>query len=391
MALTLYAEENHWQTKALKAVARYAGVVVNVVTSFQTGDLQGLSPAGAVPTLVTEHGGLFQTNSIARYIARRSVHAPLYGETDFEHALVDGWLDWTREKVEVPAGILLPDPTQVDFYIMKDMVEKLIEDLKVINNHVGKHTWLVGRFMSIADVVAALTIAPIFTDLFGKNHIKPFNAILRWLKTVLDQPGVAAYYGPDFVLCKTSPIPTNPPKREKKEDEKIEVAPDVTYLGEIQTSFPLEDWKTKYANTKPTKPDATDFFWERYDPSSYCMYTFHYKFFTECTVQFKTSNLFGGFLQRSDGIKGMARMTCASMVILNRDGHFHIYGVWLFKGTEMPLPWTENIDDINYYEWEKVDHTNTDHRALVTDYWAWESDNDFGGRGAFVGGKTYGL
>jgi elongation factor 1-gamma len=307
--------------------------------------------------------------------------------------LVDGWLDWTREKVEIPSKLLLPVETLLatDFYVMKETVDTLIEDLKVINNHVGRHTWLVGRHMSIADVIAAFTIAPIFTDLLGKNHIKPFNSILRWLKTVLDQPGVAVYYGAEFVLCKQSPIPTTAPKRDKKEDEQVEIVPDVSYLFELASTLDINDWKTKYANTKPTRPEATNWFWEHYDPNGYCLYTFHYKFFNECTVRFKTSNLFGGFLQRSDGIKGMARATCASMVILSEGGLFHIYGVWLFKGTEMPAAWVQNTDDINYYDWERVDHNNAEHRALVDDYWSWESETNFGGRGTFEGGKTYGL
>jgi len=309
-------------------------------------------------------------------------------------------LDWTREKVEDPSHLLLPVETLLatNFHVMKATVELLIENLKVLNDHVAKHTWLVGRFFSIADVVAALTIAPLFTDLLGKNHIKPFGSLLRWLTTVLDQPGVGIYYGRKFELCKNTPIPVNAPKKVKKDknddeesDEKTEIAPDVAYLFDIQTTMDINAWKTKYANTNPTKPEATTWFWENYDPHGYCLYFFHYKFFAECTIKFKTNNLFGGFLQRSDAIKGMARASCASMVIVEKEGLFHIYGVWLFKGTEMPAPWVQNIDDINYYEWERVDHNNAEHRALVDDYWAQSSDTEFGGRGPQVGEKTYGL
>eukprot|EP01129_Flabellula_baltica_P006116 TRINITY_DN225_c0_g1_i1.p1 TRINITY_DN225_c0_g1~~TRINITY_DN225_c0_g1_i1.p1 ORF type:complete len:395 (-),score=101.28 TRINITY_DN225_c0_g1_i1:50-1234(-) len=394
MSYTLYGQLTSQEVKIILTVAHYAGIYITVEESISESELCAVSPTNSLPTLVTPEGAVSQTAAIVTYLASVGNGEPLHGETAFESALVDAWLDWTARKVGSAANVLLPVETMLgnDYYLVKNTVETVIEDLKVLNDHVAKNTFLVGRFISVADIVAAYAVAPFFTELFAKNQQKPFNNLFRWLNTVLAQPTVAVHYGAEFTLCKKSPIPTNPPKKAAGEEApKEDVVPDVSYLSAIESTMNLEEWKVKYANTDPTRPEAIDYFWSNYDPEGYCMYIFHYKYFEECTVQFKTNNLFGGFIQRTDGIKAMSRNSCASMCVLEKDERFHIWGVWIFKGDELPYPFTATIDDVNYYDWEKVDITNEEQRNLVSDFWAWESADNFGGRGNFVGGKTYGI
>jgi len=103
-----------------------------------------------------------------------------------------------------------------------------------------------------------------------------------------------------------------------------------------------------------------------------------------------TANKFGGYLQRTEEIKGLAKVSMASMCILEKEGLFHIYGVWLFRGPIIP-PELFTVDDTNYYTWDKVDVTNEDQKNLVSDYLSWESLNNWNGVGNFVGGKTFGV
>jgi len=151
----------------------------------------------------------------------------------------------------------------------------------------------------------------------------------------------------------------------------------------------MENWKRIYANTTPTRPEAIYWFWSNFDPAGYCMYNFTYKFPDECTVDFKTSNLFGGFLQRLDAVKKLAQFSLCSIVILKKDKLFYIYGVWLFRGADMPYEFTK-IDDFLYYDWVKVDVSNQDQRQWVDDIWSWTTLNDWGGRGEFISGRSWG-
>jgi len=165
---------------------------------------------------------------------------------------------------------------------------------------------------------------------------------------------------------------------------------DLSYLEQLpKTSFNLENWKKKYANTDPCRPEAIDYFWQNYDPEGYCMYIFTYKYPEECTVDFKTSNLFGGFLQRLDIVKHLARFSIVSTVILKKEKFFYIYGVWLFRGKDMPVEFTK-VEDYNNYHWTKVDPKNNDQKTLVNDIWSWTTLNNWGGKGDFVVGRSWG-
>jgi len=162
---------------------------------------------------------------------------------------------------------------------------------------------------------------------------------------------------------------------------------DLTYLGQLPPStFNLEQWKTVYANTVPSRPDAINYFWSNFDSNGWSLYTYTYNFPEEQNMQFKTANLFGGFLQRAESVKSLAKFTMTSMVILEKAGFFHILGVWLFRGEQIP-PEFLKVDDTNYYTWTKVDTTNPEQRDLVSDIWSWDAPNGWGGRGEFVGGK----
>jgi elongation factor 1-gamma len=165
---------------------------------------------------------------------------------------------------------------------------------------------------------------------------------------------------------------------------------DIGYLAELpQSSFNLEKWKTVYANTVPSRPVATDFFWQNFDPEGWSLWYYTYNYPEECTLDFKTTNLFGGFLQRAEAVKNLAKFSMTSMVILKNGNLFYIHGVWLFRGTEMPPPFTK-VDDVNYYTWNKVDITNPEQKQLAEDIWAWSSETNWGGRGDYVVGRTWG-
>jgi len=76
-------------------------------------------------------------------------------------------------------------------------------------------------------------------------------------------------------------------------------------------------------------------------------------------------------------------------VVLKQNELYHIYGVWLFRGTEMP-PEFKGVDDVNYYTWTKVDHNNAEQKAWVDDLWSWESSNNWNGKGEFTAGRSWG-
>jgi len=162
------------------------------------------------------------------------------------------------------------------------------------------------------------------------------------------------------------------------------------YLSGLPPSkFNLEAWKTKYANTNPTRPEAINWFWEHYDPEGWCLYFYHYKWPEECKIDFMTANKYGGFLQRAESVKNLSKFSMTSQITLKKDDLFHIWGIWLFRGTQIP-PEFMDVDDTEYYEWAKADVSNHGDRQFVEDLWSWESHSHWGGRGDFYTGRTWG-
>jgi glutathione S-transferase len=59
-----------------------------------------------VPCLVTPEGNLSESNAIARFIARQGEGKNgLLGQTSFETAQVDAWVDFCVQDLEIPATL----------------------------------------------------------------------------------------------------------------------------------------------------------------------------------------------------------------------------------------------------------------------------------------------
>jgi len=405
-------EKTDPRIKQVQLVATYAGRTVE----FEKGDPTNFdrwNSGQKYPALRTEEGGVWGLNNILRHLARSTVHYPLYGEHHYEHSVVDSWLDWAWSELEVPASAICPAPKieGLDPAFVHEVFAKIEASFDTLNKHLLNNTFLATRRVSIADFAVAFALWPLAIDYCDTGLRKKYSNVFRWFDTVINQPTFIAVLG-QLTYSSKNPLPPLPKKQtqqkkkqqKKKEggeegDEGDDKEPDLEevgekldlgYLGSLPAStFNLEKWKTVYANTNPTRPEALDYFWSNFDPQGYCLYFFTYKFFEECTIDFKTSNLFGGYLQRLDAVKQLSRFSLCSTVILKKEKFFYIYGVWLFRGPEIPVEFTK-VDDFNYYNWTKVDVTNEQDKQFAGDIWAWTTLNDWGGRGEFNSGRSWG-
>lgn len=406
MSLTLFAH-NDRDARALEVLiaARYAGQELAVSTSAA----EGWNVGGKVPALQTPEGGFWEVNSILRHLARLSPRYPLYGKNVYEASLIDTWMDWVISDIEGPAYHIYPlekleGKTPEEIHIHVDRIKASLETL---NKHLGNNTFLASNRVTIADLALAFALLPLFSEVFDAGFRKSSNNVARWFETVVHQPKFLEIFGEVHLLSAKTPLPPVPKKqpqrkaRAKKEgdeeggDDEPEMEEageklDIGYLAELPPStFNLERWKTVYANTVPSRPEATTYFWQNFDPEGWSLWYYTYNYPDECTLDFKTTNLFGGFLQRAEAVKNLAKFSMTSMVILKKDDRFHINGIWLFRGTELPPPFTK-VDDVNYYTWNKVDINNPEQKTLAEDIWAWSSETNWGGRGDYVVGRTWG-
>lgn len=103
--LTLYTDLGNFRAFKILIAAEYNSIDINI-PEFKIGDNKTVqflkkSPLGRVPVLETPTGCIFESNAIARYVARIRRDTELYGVSFFESGLVDSWIDFAAHDIEL--------------------------------------------------------------------------------------------------------------------------------------------------------------------------------------------------------------------------------------------------------------------------------------------------
>jgi elongation factor 1-gamma len=109
-SLQLLVDEGNFRAFKILIAAEYNSVSIDipdfkVSKDNKTAEFLAKSPLGRVPVLVTPAGSIFESNAIARYVARMRRDTELYGVSFFESALVDSWIDFSAHDIELPATL----------------------------------------------------------------------------------------------------------------------------------------------------------------------------------------------------------------------------------------------------------------------------------------------
>eukprot|EP00271_Cylindrocystis_brebissonii_P007679 TRINITY_DN2127_c0_g1_i1.p1 TRINITY_DN2127_c0_g1~~TRINITY_DN2127_c0_g1_i1.p1 ORF type:complete len:464 (-),score=112.20 TRINITY_DN2127_c0_g1_i1:1035-2378(-) len=412
--------------KALIA-AEYVGVKIDV-PPFKWGETNvspeflKLTPIGKIPVLQTPNGAIFESNAIARYIARLS-DSGLYGSTLLEMAHVEQWIDFATNELDVPLtrwGSPLhgygPRIKQVE----EASIAAAERGLAALNTYLLNHTFLVGHKVTLADIVTVCALYVPFKGLLSADFMKTYPHVQRYFLTLVNQPNFQKIIGevkqcavlPTDVLPKSAalapaaaqpapaaaapaPAPTKKaaePKPAKvkeaakpkaaeapkaapvadgndEEEEAPKPKPSKSPLDSLPPSTMVMDtWKRLYSNTKAAqfREVAIKGFWDMYDPEGYSLWFCEYKYQEENQVRFVTLNKVSGFLQRMDLIR---KHGFAKMLILGTDpGPYTIKGVWLFRGKTFPEHIKDECYDLELYDWKQADITDPAQKDLVSDY-----------------------
>jgi len=425
--MKLFTNKDSPLGKKVLVVAQYVGAELEVPEFVlghdnTTPEFLEKNPIGKIPVLETEEGCIFESNAICRFLARTDENTQLFGQNDFEKALVDQWLDFTNSEIDLPAKVWifpilgLLDNDQAATNRAKSDIRKV---LGILNEHLLNQTFLVGERLTLADIVVALHLLPLYTKVLDPGFRKAFGNTNRWFETCVNQPQWKAVLG-EVVPCtkaelppkgaadkpkeqhekkekekkpqqEKKPQPEKKPQQEKKpkhededeEEEEKEAKPRSALDLLPKSSMEMDEWKRFYSNND-TKA-AMEWFWQHLDKEGYGLWFSEYRFNPELESLLKTCNLIGGWFQRLDRLR---RYGFGNAVIFKSadDAHHEISTCWLLRGTEMPAEMKE-CDDYELYEWKKVENTDDPEiRTKIGEYWSWEGN--FGGR-KFVQGKVF--
>jgi len=396
--MKLYTHPAVFSAQKVLIASAMAGISLEVVTDAEPKVLKSLAPGGKVPVLVTKNGTVFESTAITRYIARLRPETSLYGEKLFDSALVDSWLDFCTNELEVPATALIypvlgwmsPNP---------QMTAKANGDLKknimILEQHLKKKTYLVGRTITIADIACVTALLLPMKLAYDEKARKAFPCVTRWFTTCVAQPEFEAVIG-KVNLCKKALVapkaaasskkdkkaaPAKKDKAKKKEAAAPAPAPKkkakhpCELLPKIESDFVLDAWKKQYSNAPGGDCyKAMPWFWEKMDAlnpkDAYSFWYQTYQFNEENKVPFMVSNLVGGFVQRCDEIR---KYSFGTMQIIGEGDKYEIIGCWMMRGQEI-APMLECNPDAEYYNWTKMDLSKDGVKKQVEDLWcAWET------------------
>ncbi|XP_027090813.2 elongation factor 1-gamma 2-like [Coffea arabica] len=402
MALILHATSNN--KNALKALiaAEYSDVKVELTKDFQMGvsnktpEFLKMNPIGKVPVLETPDGPLFESNAIARYVTKLKANNPLFGSSLIEYARIEQWIDFATTEIDVHLGRWLYP--RLGFMVhLPPAEEAAIASLKralgPLNAHLASNTYLVGDFVTLADIITICNLYLGYKTVMTKSFTSEFPHVERYFWTLVNQPKFHKILGDVNQTDSVPPVPSKKPaqpkepkpkakeepKEAKKEAKKEAPKPKEDDLDEEEAPKPkpknpldllppskmiLDEWKRLYSNTKTNfREVAIKGFWEMYDPEGYSLWFCDYKYNDENTVSFVTLNKVGGFLQRMDLARKYA---FGKMLVIGSESPFKVKGLWLFRGKEIPKFILDEVYDMELYDWKEVDISDEAQKERVS-------------------------
>lgn len=388
--LILHAGEGNKNAAKALIAAEYAGVQISrahfqIGVTHKTPEFLKMNPIGKYPVLETPDGPVFESNAIARYISRLKGDNSLFGFSSIDYGHVEQWIDFSSSEIDINItrwyfprighGLYLPPAEEASIAGLK-------RGLAALNTYLATNTYLVGHFITLADIIVTCNLYQGFSRCMVKDFTKEFPHVERYFWTMVNQPNFKKVLGEVKQADSVPPVPqtnkkANQPKEQKQKPKEVPKkepakpkAEDPPPTGEEEEEAPkpkpknaldllppskmiLDEWKRLYSNTKTNfREVAIKGFWDMYDREGYSLWFCEYKYNDENNVSFVTLNKVTGFLQRMDLARKYA---FGKMLIIGQNPPFKVKGLWLFRGQEIPQFVMEECYDMELYDWTKVD------------------------------------
>ncbi|KAK0512596.1 hypothetical protein JMJ35_004613 [Cladonia borealis] len=396
----LYTRELNPRSTAIRAVAKANKLDLEIVeTDVSKGPLSAdylkINKLGTVPSFVGADGyELTECIAIAIYITSQNEKTSLLGKTKQDYASILRWMSFANSEVLPPLGGWFRPLIGRDPYNKKavdDSQKKALKAVKVLDEHLLVHTFLVGERITLADLFTAGIISRGFQFFFDKQWREEHPSVTRWYETVYNQPIYSAVV--DKLQFIDQAIENKPPKTDKQEKPKKEQAakkeqpkPKAKEVEEEEEeedkpapkpkhplealpkpTLVLDDWKRKYSNEE-TREVALPWFWENYNAEEYSLWKCDYKYNDELTQVFMTANLIGGFFTR---LEASRKYIFGAASVYGEKNNSIIKGAFVVRGQEAE-PAFDVAPDYESFEFTKLDPSKPEDKEFLNDQWAWD-------------------
>lgn len=183
------------------ALAAYSGVNLSVTKGVSSEGLEKLHPQAKSMVLQTPKGPITQHNTIIRYIAELSPVCGLSGSSEFNAALVDQWLEFEWNEIDValqalisilPGGSNDTLPADTKLRVEEKAKSQIPVAFAVLESHLEEKTFLVGERISAADISLTCTCSKLQS--MGLFDNRTFPSCYRWFMTVKSQSKLAPFF-----------------------------------------------------------------------------------------------------------------------------------------------------------------------------------------------------
>ncbi|KAG6915480.1 hypothetical protein DXG01_011311 [Tephrocybe rancida] len=407
MSNILWTVPTQGSGKIIRAVAAIGGVPLELPASYEhfvdnkKPEFLQKFPHGKIPALETADGfTLFESSTIARYVARLAPNAGLLGADPKDAALIDQWTHLAESEVDIYTsfvfGLVKGFVSPYSKPIHTTFVERQLRALKTLNAHLATRTFFVGERITLADIQIAgvvLRALPITLDAPTRAEL-PY--LIRHFETVANQPQIKDIFGPIEYSEKAAqyvpppkekkepkPAPVAAPKAEKKpkavenddEEEGVPAAPKVKNpLDDLpKSTFNLEDWKRQYSNNETRGAGGSlEWFYKNFDAAGFSVWRFDFKYNEELTLTFMSANQITGFYNR---LEASRKYLFASAGVLGESNNSVISGALILRGSEAQ-PVVDVAPDWESYSYTKLDLATEADKVFFEAALAWDLEID---------------
>merc|ERR1712194_904551 len=333
-----------------------------------------VAAVGALPMLETEEGRISNTQAIVRYISGLKAYLGVAGQSAFDKAQVDLWMDMIRSDLSTSSlrnmGQGRGEWTQERLDTAR---ATFLTGLARFEEHLALRTYFVGHSVTLADIAFTATLAMNRSNIMCADAIKGFPNVKRHFDFMTNTTFYQAVMGRSFAptnkdipmaeSAKTKEeVPAPTPKIEKpelSEAEKVEQEAD----GAAANWF--FEYKTLFVNA-PDRNAAIDQLVKEIDAKRFCVYFTKYdKLPSEGNNMIRTNNFLNFFYR---GLDGLNKHTLGAFGAYGPEEDHNFMGVWMFKGTE-PHAILKESNQGEHFDFQRMDLTKSADVDRLKSFW----------------------
>ncbi|PIA24800.1 hypothetical protein AQUCO_26700002v1 [Aquilegia coerulea] len=223
--------------------------------SNRTPEFLGMNPIGKVPVLETPDGPIFESNAIARYVARLKEGNGLFGFSSIDHGQVEQWIDFAS--LEIDANILQWLIPRVGFSVYLALIEEAsITELKralgALDTYLASNAFLVGNAVTLADIIMTCNLALGFSRIMTKDFTSEFPHVEHYFWTMVCQPNFQKVLGNVSQTETVPPVPSEKKPAQPKEAAKPKPKTEVNKEEPVKPE--VEETAEEAPKPKPKNP-----------------------------------------------------------------------------------------------------------------------------------------